>query len=133
MGNRARAAVLTSMFAALLLGCSSKPEGQVSVANQVAENVTPEALDALQVHYRGCYNTALAGNPAVQGKLAYTLVDCPVCSPRVSEDTLNDPKLTSCVVSKIRKDTTKIAGMLTMSGGGKLRLTQELTFQLGEE
>ena len=117
----------------LLLGClvacgGSAPTGSVSVETTPSSNAPTDLLSALKSHYEGCYKAGLKRDAKLQGKLSYELVDCPACDAKLDEDTLGDDEVKRCILSRVRKDGSKTAGMMMLNGMGNLSLGQQLTF-----
>ena len=79
-------------------GCSGACNGKASAALR-------SALGARGAMARTCYNAALRRNPNLTGKMTMNVRISPtgsVCSASVSNNTLGDPSVASCAISKFR-------------------------------
>jgi hypothetical protein len=70
-----------------------------------ADAALNQALRQRGASARNCYNAALRSNPTLQGKVAIKLRISPsgsTCSASISNDTLGDPSVTSCILQKFK-------------------------------
>jgi len=99
-------------------GCSGVCQGQLTAAGE-------SALRAKGGQARGCYNRALRQNATLSGKLGLKVRIGPsgnVCSLQVTEDTLEDASVTTCVTQMYR------AGKFPAPQGGCVEAQIPLNF-----
>jgi hypothetical protein len=99
-------------------GCSKVCEGTASAALQ-------SALAGRGAQARGCYNKALSNNATLQGTMTVSVKVGPggqVCSASVTNDTLQDPMVKSCVTTHFR------ASQLPAPEGGCVDVNVPLRF-----
>jgi len=86
----------------------AKPRGPAGCSGACKGSATAELRRALGVRgasARSCYNTALRRNPNLQGKMTVGVRISPngtVCGASVSNNTMGDAAVASCVSSKFR-------------------------------
>ena len=106
----------TSERRAKMLFTPSEPRREI-VANSASIKKPPSGIDKDKITHvittnnsqiRGCYQTALAGKPKLEGKLAVAWkigANGEVLSASVAEDTLGDAAVADCVVERIKRWT----------------------------
>lgn len=86
----------------------AKPQGPAGCSGSCTGSMTPalnSALGARGGMSRSCYNTALRRNAALEGKMTVGVRISPngsVCGASVSNNSLGDPSVASCVLAKFR-------------------------------
>lgn len=108
----------TSQSPTIDSGCSGPCEGVFGAEGE-------SALRAKGSQARGCYNRALRQNAALSGKIGLSLrigSSGHVCSVKVTEDTLGDPEVTSCVTRMFH------AGKFPAPRGGCVEANVPLNF-----
>lgn len=107
---------------------AAKPSGPSGCGGECAGKMTPalnSALSARGAMARNCYNTALRNNPNLEGKMMMSVRLSPsgsVCSARVTNNSLGDQSIASCVSAKF------LAGNFPSPDGGCINANVPLNF-----
>lgn len=86
----------------------ARPAGPAGCSGSCTGSMTPalnSALGARGGMSRSCYNTALRRNAGLEGKMTVSVRLSPngsVCGASISNNTVGDPSIGSCVLSKFR-------------------------------
>jgi outer membrane biosynthesis protein TonB len=104
---------------------SSGPTGCSATCNGTLDMQGMSALRAKGGQARGCYNRALRNNATLEGKMTVNVKISStgsVCSASISDDSLNDPAVSSCVTQMFR------AGKFPAPNGGCVNTAVPLNF-----
>lgn len=110
------------------VAAAKSPAGSSGCSGSCEGTLGPEGESALRAkggQARGCYNRALRQNSALSGKMSLSLrigTSGNVCSLKITEDTLGDPEVTSCVTQMFR------AGKFPAPQGGCVDANVPLNF-----